>query len=441
MRITFWGAAETVTGSVPRRVVAGPAPRRLRAVPEVSGCGSRTGSRSPSTGASIGAVVLTHAHVDHSGYLPALVRAGSGPGVVHPSTAALAGICPTPRASRRRMPATPTKRRSSSTTPALPLFTRRTRARRSNASCRMASGRRSSPRPGSRPSSASPGTSSVPPSVQLGDGDKARCSSAATSGVRRPDHAAARRRRRRPTSVVESTYGDRRHPDEDPAAVLAGVVTDTGARWHRPRAVLRGGPRPDGAPLLARLRREGRIPTVPTFSSSPMAVHAAELFLSAPREHRLDEESSPICAGGRAGAQRRGVQAPHRPARTDDRADGERDADRRPGAAPCSRWRPTAAARSSSPASRRRALAARPWPRCPLAAGVRRGHPGAGTGGAARQPVRHADGDELVAWLRAAPAPARVSVVHGEPVGADRFGAASVTSWAGRRPSRARASR
>jgi metallo-beta-lactamase family protein len=31
----------------------------------------------------------------------------------------------------------------------------------------------------------------------------------------------------------------------------------------------------------------------------------------------------------------------------------------------------------------------------------------------------HADGDELVAWLRASPAPARVSVVHGEPTAAD----------------------
>jgi metallo-beta-lactamase family protein len=31
----------------------------------------------------------------------------------------------------------------------------------------------------------------------------------------------------------------------------------------------------------------------------------------------------------------------------------------------------------------------------------------------------HADGDELVAWLRSSPAAARVSVVHGEPTAAD----------------------
>ena len=39
--------------------------------------------------------------------------------------------------------------------------------------------------------------------------------------------------------------------------------------------------------LLARLRRDGRIPAVPTFLNSPMAVNATELFLASPAEHRL----------------------------------------------------------------------------------------------------------------------------------------------------------
>ncbi len=77
MKLEFWGAARTVTGSMHLVEAAG---RRL-----LLDCGLYQGRRKnayernknfPFDPASIDAVVLSHAHIDHSGNLPTLVRAG-----------------------------------------------------------------------------------------------------------------------------------------------------------------------------------------------------------------------------------------------------------------------------------------------------------------------------------------------------------------------------
>jgi metallo-beta-lactamase family protein len=93
MKLTFWGAAGTVTGSMHLLEVDG---RRY-----LLDCGMFQGRRKeadqknrhlPVDGRSIDAVVLSHAHIDHSGNLPTLVKSGfSGPIYATPATVDLCG--------------------------------------------------------------------------------------------------------------------------------------------------------------------------------------------------------------------------------------------------------------------------------------------------------------------------------------------------------------
>ncbi len=94
MKLTFWGAAQTVTGSLHEISVDG---QRL-----LLDCGLYQGKRKdsfernrhlPWPGSSVDTVILSHAHIDHSGNLPSLGRDGySGP--IH-ATAATADLCGT----------------------------------------------------------------------------------------------------------------------------------------------------------------------------------------------------------------------------------------------------------------------------------------------------------------------------------------------------------
>ncbi|HEY1187143.1 MAG TPA: MBL fold metallo-hydrolase [Gemmata sp.] len=93
-QVTFWGAARTVTGSMHRLDAAG---KTL-----LLDCGLFQGKRSesylrnrdfPFRTREIDAVVLSHAHVDHCGNLPNLVRKGfAGPIYCTPATRALAAV-------------------------------------------------------------------------------------------------------------------------------------------------------------------------------------------------------------------------------------------------------------------------------------------------------------------------------------------------------------
>lgn len=92
--VTFWGAARTVTGSM-HRVDAGVTSLLLD-------CGLFQGHRAESGARNrhfpfrprdIDAVILSHAHIDHCGNLPNLIKQGfAGPIYCTPATRALAGV-------------------------------------------------------------------------------------------------------------------------------------------------------------------------------------------------------------------------------------------------------------------------------------------------------------------------------------------------------------
>jgi len=93
MKVTFWGAAGAVTGSMHLVETDG---KRI-----LLDCGLNQGRRKeadrknrhlPLAGPSIDAVVLSHAHIDHSGNLPSLVKNGcAGPIYATPATVDLCG--------------------------------------------------------------------------------------------------------------------------------------------------------------------------------------------------------------------------------------------------------------------------------------------------------------------------------------------------------------
>ena len=293
MRVTFWGAAETVTGS---RFVVDTAQARV-----LVDCGLFQGVKRlremnwqqfPVDPASIDAVVLTHAHLDHSGYLPALVRDGfRGRIWCTPSTAALAKILLLDAAHLQEEDAKYANRRGSSRhRPALPLFDQHDAERAITRLSPHAPGSTFAPAAGVTAEFSPAGHILGAASLRLADGDHSVLFSGDLGRSGDPIMLPPAAPLAADHIVVESTYGDRVHPDEDPADVLADVVASTVRNQGivlipvfavgRAQTVLH---------LLAQLRRAGRIPSVPTFLNSPMAVTATELFLASHDEHRLDE--------------------------------------------------------------------------------------------------------------------------------------------------------
>ncbi len=428
MRVSFWGAAGTVTGS---RFVVDAAGGRL-----LVDCGlfqgvkpirARNWDRFPVDPASIDAVVLTHAHIDHSGYLPALVRDGfRGRIWCTPATAELCRIMLLDAAHLQEEDARhANRRRSSRHHPALPLYTTEdARAALDQVSTRPF-GTPFAPLPDLEVTFSPVGHILGAACVRVAD---AVTSVLFTGDVGRPVDPVMHAPAPPPAAdhvVTESTYGNRRHAREDPAQALAEVATRTLDRGGillvpvfavgRAQTVLH---------LLTRLRAAGAIPAVPTFLNSPMAIDATEMFFAHRDQHRLSAEE---CR-----AMGEGVEF----VRTVEESK-----------ALTARSEPMIVLSASGMASGGRVLhhleRVAPDRRSTV---LFTGYQAAGTRGEALLagasrikvfgeyvPVRaqvatidslsaHADVDELTAWLATTPAPPRsVHIVHGEPSAADAF--------------------
>tara|TARA_R110002110_G_scaffold391972_1_gene605341 strand:- start:263 stop:1624 length:1362 start_codon:yes stop_codon:yes gene_type:complete len=88
--------------------------------------------------------------------------------------------------------------------------------------------------------------------------------------------------------VCESTYGDRLHEEIDPETELAEIITRTAGRGG---IVLMPAFAVGRAQMLLyvihKIMKEGRIPKLPVFLNSPMAIKATEIFCKHHKEHKL----------------------------------------------------------------------------------------------------------------------------------------------------------
>ncbi len=300
MKITFLGAAGTVTGS---KYLLEAGEERV-----LVDCGLYQGVKQlrlrnrrplPVEPASIGAVLLTHAHIDHSGYVPALVRDGfSGPVYASALTADLCHILLPDAGRLQEEDARYANRKGfSKHDPAEPLFTEDDAELALRAFSPVEFGAWNEV--GSfkfrlRPAGHILGAASIEVAHGsqriLFSGDLGRDEDLLMQAPARPGDP--------DWIVVESTYGDRFHPDVDPFEALAGVLTETVDR---------------GGVLLIPSFAVGRAQTllycfheifrrklaepVDVFVDSPMATDVTELFWRAVDHHRLDRDHcDDVCA-------------------------------------------------------------------------------------------------------------------------------------------------
>jgi metallo-beta-lactamase family protein len=245
----------------------------------------RNWERFPVEPARIDAVVLSHAHLDHSGYLPALVRDGfRGPVYATAGTASLCEILlPDSGRLHEEDAAYANKKGYSKHAPALPLYTEQDA---------LAAVERLRALPFGKPAEVAPGVSATlrpsghilgSASVELVLGGSAPRRIGASGDLGRPEHPLLVAPAPPPAAdalLVESTYGERTHrelPELEEA--LASAVSRTAARGgvcvipafavDRTELVLNA---------LQRLVEEDRIPDLPVFVDSPMALAALEVY-------------------------------------------------------------------------------------------------------------------------------------------------------------------
>jgi metallo-beta-lactamase family protein len=86
--------------------------------------------------------------------------------------------------------------------------------------------------------------------------------------------------------VMESTYGNRRHPDVDPRPEMAQLITDTANRGGSVVVPAFAVERTQKLVcMLKELMETGKIPRIPVYCDSPLAIKAVEIFLKHTEEY------------------------------------------------------------------------------------------------------------------------------------------------------------
>lgn len=241
--------------------------------------------------ASIDAVVITHAHLDHTGYLPRLVREGfRGPIVSTEATGAVASIILRDSAYlQERDAAFLNKHKASKHRPALPLYDGEDAERTMDLFQTHPFERQftleAGPEVMFRRAGHILGASTVEVSWQgrrlVFTGDLGRYDDPIMFD---PEPVASA-----DYLVMESTYGDRVREAADPVDTLATVIDET---VHRGGTVVVPAFAVGRAQTLLyylwTLREAGRLPDVAIYLDSPMAINASELLGTYSSDHRLE---------------------------------------------------------------------------------------------------------------------------------------------------------
>ena len=376
--------------------------------------------------ASIDAVVVTHAHLDHTGYLPRLVRDGfTGPIMSTDATAAVAEIILRDSAYlQERDAAFANKHRATKHRPALPLYDSDDARKAMELFVTHPFGQGfslwdSGPVVTFRRAGHILGASTVEVDWYgrriVFTGDLGRYNDPVMLD---PDPVTAA-----DYLVMESTYGDRLHEKTNPADTLAEIIDMT---------VHRGGTLVVPAFAVGRaqtllyylwqLKAAGRLPDVPIYLDSPMAINASELLGAYRNDHRLTpavyEAMCSMATYTREAEQSRAISASTEPKiviSASGMATGGRILHHLKAFAPDPR-NTIMITGYQVPGTRGAAIAAGErsiriygeW--VPINAQVAN----------LAMLSAHADADELIRWARGfTTAPRRVFVVHGEPQPAD----------------------
>lgn len=294
MNLSFFGAAGTVTGS---RFLLEAGGQRL-----LIDCGLfqglkqlrlRNWAKFPVAPSSIDAAVLTHAHLDHSGYLPRLVHDGfQGPVYASEATIDLCAVLLADSAHLQQSDADFANRHSlSKHVPALPLYTvadvdkamHHLKGIPFDSTHQFEFGAKLRLYRAGHILGASTVEICWKGRRIVFSGDIGRYNDPLMHDpaiMKEADYL-----------VLESTYGDRRHEKEDPEDRLAEIIQRT---IRRGGTVLIPAFAVGRAQLLLlhlyRLKQQRRLPAnLPVFLDSPMSVNAADVYRRYPAELRLDE--------------------------------------------------------------------------------------------------------------------------------------------------------
>ena len=310
--IQFLGAAGTVTGSK-HLVNTGGNSTGKSGFQILIDCGLFQGPKQwrernwqelPVPVGQIDAVVLTHAHLDHSGWIPRLVKEGfRGSIYATPATRDLCSILlPDSGHLQEEDAAFYNKQEKSKHTPALPLYT----FEQAQACLEYFqpispnTTKQLSPELGFRFVRAAHilGSAMVELTLKTGGASRRLLFTGDVGRVRNQEMAPGKVVHSGPVEgetadilVMESTYGNRQHPTDDPRPQLGAVIRETIERGgsvvvpafavERTQKFLF---------MLKELMESGQIGRIPIYCDSPMAIQAVEIFLKHSEEYSQETQ-------------------------------------------------------------------------------------------------------------------------------------------------------